>query len=133
VTITEPVIIWVPTKMLDPVEAYVVEFLLSNKSEFNAYDAESTLLAQLLVPNNDPLCIPINEPVNEPVLIWEELDMVPTGAGAYDADIALDTIPKNDPENDPVDWFVALTNARTRIFDSDGGAVKNVTILLDNV
>ena len=34
-----------------------------------AKDAETTLLAQLAVPNVDPLWVPINDPVNEPVLI----------------------------------------------------------------
>jgi hypothetical protein len=34
-----------------------------------ANELDIALLAQLLVPNNDPLWMPINEPVNEPVLI----------------------------------------------------------------
>jgi DNA-directed RNA polymerase subunit H (RpoH/RPB5) len=34
-----------------------------------ATEEETALLAQLLVPNNDPLNIPINDPVNDPVLI----------------------------------------------------------------
>jgi hypothetical protein len=34
-----------------------------------AKEEETALLAQLLVPNNDPLWIPINDPVNDPVLI----------------------------------------------------------------
>lgn len=34
-----------------------------------AKDAETTLLAQLAVPNVDPLWVPINDPVKEPVLI----------------------------------------------------------------
>ena len=34
-----------------------------------AYDADTTLDAQLLVPNNEP----VNDPVNDPVLICDEL------------------------------------------------------------
>jgi hypothetical protein len=34
-----------------------------------ANEDDITLLAQLLVPNVDPLWVPINDPVNEPVLI----------------------------------------------------------------
>ena len=34
-----------------------------------ANEEETALLAQLLVPNNDPLWVPMNEPVNDPVLI----------------------------------------------------------------
>lgn len=38
------------------------------------------LLAQLAVPNVDPLCVPMNEPVNDAVLICEEAD---TSAGLF--------------------------------------------------
>ena len=67
------------------------------------------MLAQLLVPNNDP----VSEPLNEPVLICVELDTVPAGKfvefNAYDAVVAYDALvivpfsdPVNDPLNDPV-------------------------------
>ena len=81
--------------MLDPVEAYVVESLLSSKSEFNAYDADSTLLAQLDVPIN----VPVNEPVNDPVLICEELLTIPAGSmvGAKEADVAKLAVPNVEP------------------------------------
>ena len=66
-------------------------------------------MAQLAVPNVEPLWIPINEPVYDPVLYWFELEIVPTGTGAYDAEMALlaqllvpINLPVNDPVNDPV-------------------------------
>jgi hypothetical protein len=55
---------------------------------FAAYDAvvanelDTALLAQLAVPNVEPLRVPINDPVNEPVLICAELDTVPVGKNA---------------------------------------------------
>ena len=132
----------------------MVESLLSNKSEFNAYDAESTLLAQLLVPNNDPLCIPINEPVNEPVLICEELLTNPAGipvsddqsveptacVGAHEADTAKDavvatlavpnteplSIPVNDPLNEPVLICVELLTNPAGIPVSDDQSVEPI-------
>jgi hypothetical protein len=91
--------------MLDPVEAYVVEFLLSNKSEFNAYDAESTLLAQLAVPKVEPLWVPINDPVNDPVLTANVIDVAADAVVAKDEDIALFAqldVPINVPVNDPL-------------------------------
>lgn len=62
-------------KLIYPVKDDAVAAVVAN-------DEEITLLAQLLVPNNDPVNIPINEPVNEPVLIWVELDTVPAGTVA---------------------------------------------------
>jgi hypothetical protein len=62
-----------------------------------ANELEIALLAQLLVPNNDPLWIPTNEPVKEPVLICAELDTVPVGnpdGSIYDDETALLAVPK---------------------------------------
>jgi hypothetical protein len=56
-----------------------------------ANELETALVAQLLVPNNDPLTIPINDPVKEPVLIWVELLTNPTGTPVSD-DHAVDPV-----------------------------------------
>ena len=67
-------------------------------AEDGAHDAETAklaevaLLAQLAVPNNEPVSVPVNEPVKEPVLIWIELDTVPTGKRVVTCP-ELDTIP----------------------------------------
>jgi hypothetical protein len=47
-----------------------------------AKEDEIVLMAQLAVPKVDPLCVPINEPVKEPVLICSELLTVPVGKNA---------------------------------------------------
>ena len=104
-----------------------------------AKEDDITLFAQLLVPRNEP----VNDPVNEPVFICAELDTVPGGTvavafNAYDAVIATDDdcaqllVPINAPKNEPV-AVLALTNARTKILDSDGGVVRDVITVPDNV
>jgi hypothetical protein len=79
-----------------------------------ANELEIALLAQLAVPNVEPLCVPINDPVNEPVLICAELDTVPVGNPlgiTYDAVVANEEeiallaqlpVPVNEPVNEPV-------------------------------
>ena len=81
-----------------------------------ANEEETTLLAQLLVPNNDPLWIPTNDPVNDPVngkvseLNCNELLTNPAGipvsddqsvepiacVGAHEAETAKDAVVAND-------------------------------------
>ena len=73
-----------------------------------ANDDDTALLAQLAVPNVEPLWIPINDPVKEPVLICEELETTPAGNvavafNAYDAvagikvmDVAADAVVANE-------------------------------------
>jgi hypothetical protein len=51
-----------------------------------ANDEEIALLAQLAVPNVDPLWVPINEPVKEPVLTVNAID-VATDAVAENEDV----------------------------------------------
>jgi hypothetical protein len=51
-----------------------------------AKDELIALLAQLAVPNVEPLCVPINEPVNEPVLTLNVIDV------AADAVVANDDV-----------------------------------------
>lgn len=90
----EPEIVCVPENTLEPVVANVVEFIPSNKSAFNAYDAvialdavtvldddianeevvvnddDTALFAQLEVPNNEPVIplVTFNEPLILPPL-----------------------------------------------------------------
>ena len=65
-------------------------------------------MAQLAVPNVEPLWVPINDPVNDPVLICEELETNPDGipviddhaveptVGAHDADTEKDAVMARD-------------------------------------
>ena len=66
-----------------------------------AKELDTTLVAQLAVPNKDP----VNDPVNDPVLICAELDTVPVGnpvGSTYELVIADVMVPNNDPENEPL-------------------------------
>ena len=47
--------------------------------------------------------------------------------------VTLFNTPANDPLNDPVAFWVTFNNARTKIFDCDGGAVTNDTVFVDTV
>jgi len=67
-----------PPEITSTVSANIARLALT------AYDAETTKddeiatdddCAQLLVPNVDPLCVPMNEPVNEPVLTANVIDV----------------------------------------------------------
>ena len=94
--------------------------------------------ARLAVPNVEPLCVPINEPVNDPVLICKELLTIPLGniVGAKDAevandavsgvnviDVAADDVSANDavPNNDPVNCedITEAVNDPNTILDPD--------------
>jgi hypothetical protein len=86
------------------------------KDEVSAYDAEIANdedAAQLLVPNVEPLCVPIKEPVKEPVLTAKVIDVAAEAVVAKDELIALLAqlavpnveplwVPINDPVNEPV-------------------------------
>ena len=56
-----------------------------------ANELDIALLAQLAVPNVEPLWVPINDPVKEPVLICVELLTVPVGKNAITC-VELDTM-----------------------------------------
>ena len=57
------------------------------------------LMAQLAVPNVDPLWTPINEPVNDPVFTVNVIDVAADAVvakeelRAYDAEVADATVP----------------------------------------
>ena len=53
-----------------------------------ANELDIALVAQLLVPNSDP----VNEPVNDPVLNCVDEETVPAGIGAHDAEVANDAL-----------------------------------------
>jgi hypothetical protein len=55
--------------------------------DVSAYDADVTIdadCAQLAVPNVDPLWIPINDPVNDPVLTANVIDVAAEAVVAND-------------------------------------------------
>jgi hypothetical protein len=47
--------------------------------------------------------------------------------------VAKDAVPNNEPVNEPTTPTDAFTNARTSIFDCDGGAIKNDKVVPANV
>ena len=141
--------------MFDPVVANTVEFNPSSKSAFAAYDAvianddvtaldavvenddEIALLAQLLVPSNDPVtpCVTFNDPLtttplcdtrSDPVITADPLNGNPAPApafNAYDDVIAFCAqllvpvnCPVNDPLNEPVLIWVELDTSPVGLF-----------------
>ena len=73
--------LWVPMKepVNDPVlTANVIDVAADavvENEDVSAYEDEIALLAQLAVPKVDPLCVPMNDPVNEPVLTAKVIDV----------------------------------------------------------
>jgi hypothetical protein len=57
-----------------------------------AKDELIALFAQLLVPKVDPLCVPINEPVNDPVLTLNVIDVAAEAVVENDAEVAIDDV-----------------------------------------
>jgi hypothetical protein len=53
--------------------------------DVNAYDDEIELFAQLAVPKVEPLWVPMNDPVNEPVLTLNVIDVAADAVVANDA------------------------------------------------
>jgi hypothetical protein len=61
-----------------------------------ANDDEIALFAQLAVPKVEPLWIPMNDPVNEPVLTLNVIDVAAEAVVANDADVVSEDVPAND-------------------------------------
>jgi hypothetical protein len=95
-TESEPVIIWLPLKVLDPVVANTVEFNPSNKSAFAAYDDVIAKLAVVvLLELTEKLDVTANDEVDGTNVILVAADDVI-------ANDALVIVPVNDPVNDPL-------------------------------
>lgn len=102
----EPVIVWFPLNVLLPVVANVVEFMPSNMSAFNAYDALATVVVtnDAVSANEDVVALE-DETVNDDV-VATELDT----ALLAQLDVPI-KLPRYDPVNDPFTLPVTVSPA----------------------
>ena len=73
---------------------------------------------------------------NDPVMTAFPENGNTFASNAYDAVVAktaLEILPKNDPLNEPVRFVAALTNARTKMTDCEGGAVTKLRLVVLSV
>ena len=57
--------------------------------DVTAYDDETALFAQLAVPKVEPLWVPMNDPVNEPVLTLNVIDVAADAVVANEAELTV--------------------------------------------
>ena len=92
---------YAPNPVILPPEITSTVSVTIARLALTAYDAETVKddeiatdddCAQLLVPNVDPLCVPINDPVKEPVLTLNVIDVAALAVVVNDAEVTKDAV-----------------------------------------
>jgi hypothetical protein len=90
------------------------------------------LLAQLAVPNVEPLWVPINEPVNDPVLTANVMDVAADAVVANEDVVEKDAVVENDELTavDAVPNSELVTPPKITLIDPDNSVSEPVITAL---